>query len=361
MRILWLHWRDICNPDGGGAEVLSHEISKRLVKKGHSITQFCSEYPQCEKEQVIDGVKIVRSGQKYSVYNHAKKYYKQNLESFDLIIDEINTRPFLTPDFVEKPIVALIHQLAREFWFYETKFPINIIGFYILEKYWLRKYRNIPTITVSNSTYDDLKKLHFNNVKIMPEGISRSPLEKIPSKEKTPTLIYIARLKKAKLPEDAIKSFKIIQKKIRDAQLWVVGSGYMRKKLELIAENSKSIKFWGKISEEDKFNLLSKAHLILIPAVREGWGLIVIEANASGTPAVAYNVPGLKDSVKNGVTGILTDNNIFSLAEETIKLLNDQQKLVELQNNSLTYARQFDWNKSADIFEDYLKDFSSSN
>jgi len=194
MRILWYHWKDIKNPNAGGAEVLAHEISKRLVQKGHKITQFCSAYSSAKNEEVIDDINIVRKGGKYTVYLEAKKYYKQKGQDFDLVIDEINTRPFFTPSFVKKqPIIALIHMLAREIWFYETKFPLNLIGYYFLENHWLRKYQKIPTITVSESTKEDLTKLHFENVKIIPEGLSFIPLKEIPNKERCPTLIFVGR------------------------------------------------------------------------------------------------------------------------------------------------------------------------
>jgi len=359
MRILWYHWKDITHPSYGGAEVLSHEVSKRLVKKGFDITQFCSSYPSAKKEEIIDGVKIVRDGGKYSVYIKAKNFYKKNKENFDVIIDEINTRPFLTPDFVTEPVIALIHQLAREVWFYETRFPLNLIGYYFLENYWLRKYRTIPTITVSKSTENDLKKLQFEKIKIIPEGLSCKPLEKIAIKESLPTLIYVGRFKKTKLPDHAIKSFLEIKKEIKDAQLWMVGDGDRMKILQNFAK-SNSIKFWGRVSNEKKIELMSRAHLILVPSIKEGWGLVVIEANAMGTPAVAYNVDGLRDSVQNNVNGILTpENNVFSLAESALKLLNDKKKLDEMSQKSLHYARQFSWDITANVFEQYLNSYVS--
>src|SRR5690606_17977674 len=118
-----------------------------------------------------DSVSIVRSGNKYQVYKRAIDYYRKHQDSYDLIIDEINTRPFLTPKFVkDKSIIALFHQMAREFWFYETPFPLNYIGYYYLEKRWLSNYRDIPTITVSKSSKRDLEELGFNKIFVVPEG-----------------------------------------------------------------------------------------------------------------------------------------------------------------------------------------------
>jgi len=85
----------------------------------------------------LDGVRIVRSGGKYSVYSEAKKFYRGRFsrESYDLVVDEINTRPFFAPSFVGggEKVVALIHQLAKEYWFYEVPFPLSYLGFTILK------------------------------------------------------------------------------------------------------------------------------------------------------------------------------------------------------------------------------------
>src|SRR6185503_7443455 len=150
----------------------------------HSITLFAASFPGCSPFEVVDGVRIVRDGSKYSVYKKAKEFYKKKKDHYDLVVDEINTRPFGTPSFVkDKPIVALIHQLAREFWFYETKFPINVLGYFFLEKYWLSKYHGVPTITVSKSTQQDLFEWGFKRVTVVPEGLSFSALERLPEKE----------------------------------------------------------------------------------------------------------------------------------------------------------------------------------
>src|SRR5688500_18523118 len=99
-RILWFNWRDIKHPDAGGAEVYTHEVASRLVKKGYDITLFTADIPSRIKQEVIDGVKIVRNGGKFNVYKKAEQFYKKNKRDFDVIIDEINGRPFLTPKYI---------------------------------------------------------------------------------------------------------------------------------------------------------------------------------------------------------------------------------------------------------------------
>lgn len=351
MKILIFNWRDIKNPVAGGAEVFTHEVAKRWVKKGNEITLFTSAFPGCKKEEVVDGVNIIRDGGRYLVYWKAKKYYRKYFKgNFDIVVDEINTRPFLTPKFVDngEKVVALIYQLAREFWFYETRFPINYLGYYVLENRWLANYRDIPTVTISESTRKDLVVLGFRKVSIVPVGINFKPLESLPEKEKNPTFIFVGRLKKAKLPDHAITTFKIIKEKIPDAKLWVVGEGYYRRELEKIADSS--VKFFGAVEHEKKLELMSRAHAILVPGVREGWGLVVTEANAMGIPAIGYNIPGLRDAIRDCEVGLLCESKPEVMAEKAIELLQDETLLEKLSRNALEWSRNFSWDKSAEEF-----------
>jgi glycosyltransferase involved in cell wall biosynthesis len=365
LRILWYNWRDIKNPDAGGAEVFTHEVCKRLIKKDgiKSITLFAASFPGCQSEEMVDGVRVVRSGSKYSVYKKARKFYNENKAHFDLVVDEINTKPFDTPSFVhDKPVVALIHQLAREFWFYETPLPLAILGYCFLEKYWLRKYHHVPTITVSHSSEQDLKNWGFTNVRVVPEGLSFSALQNLPEVELRPTVIFVGRLKKAKKPDHALKAFRIIKNEVPDARMWIVGSGYLEEQLrkmvsEMFPNESGDITIFGKQSNEKKLELMSRAHIILVPGVREGWGLVVSEANAMGTPAVAYDVPGLRDSVVDRVTGLLVGRNDYAeMADEAIVLLKDHIKRKTYAKNAMQDAKHFDWNDTTEHFLSIFRD-----
>lgn len=346
--ILIYNWRDIKNPDAGGAEVFTYEIAKRLVEKGHNITWFTAKFPGCQKEEIIDGIKIIRDGNKYTVYLKAREYYKKyfSKQGFDIVIDEVNTIPFFTPKFVNngEKIVVLIHQLAREFWFYETKFPINYLGRYFFEDRWLKNYVDIPTMTVSESTKKDLIDLGFKDISIIPEGINFKPLDCVGEKEKDPTFIFVGRLKKAKLPDHAIKAFELVKKEIPNAKLWVVGNGYYKKELEEMACDG--VTFFGSIDGKKKLELMSRAWAILVPGVREGWGLVVTEANAMGTPAIGYNVNGLRDSIKDEYTGFLCDSNCESMAKKCIKFLNSDKEY--MFKNDLRSASLFDWDISTE-------------
>lgn len=354
MRILWLNWRDIKNPESGGAEVLTQEISSRLAKKGHEITLFTAAFKGSTTHENIDNVRIVRDGGKFTVYEKAKKYYNRNKCNFDLVIDEINVKPFLTPKYVKNlPIVALIHQISPEQFTYELPFPIGIIGRYILEKRWLSTYKDILTVTVSESTRNSLRNLGFRNLTVIKEGLSITPISQPQKKEEKPTITFIGRLKKHKLPDHAVLAFKKIKEKIPDSQMYVIGDGYLMNKLKQL--RIEGVTYFGYISNKEKYRLLSQSHLVLVPAIREGWGLVVVESNAMGVPVIAYTVPGLIDSVQNGVNGLLVKSNSPNeLADAAISLIMNPRKLEQLSKSSIEYSKQFDWDNTTTEFEEIL-------
>jgi len=355
MRILWFNWRDIKHPEAGGAEVLTHEVMRRFVQRGHEMTLFCPKVGGRPSEEEIDGVNIVREGGKYTVYGRGRSYFKRHRDRYDLIIDEVNPRPFLNPGTLDgKPTLVLFHQMIREEWFYEMPFPFSYFcNFY--ENRWLSPYRQTLTLTVSASSKKDLEEIGFKKVKVIPMGISTEPLNEIGQKEDNPTIAFIGRLKRHKLPDHAIKAFLIIKKDIPSAKMWIIGDGYMLNELEQLSNND--VTFFGHVENQVKYDLLSRAHLILVPSMREGWGLIVTESNAMGTPVVAYDVNGLRDSVLDGRNGILVkDKTPECLAKNALKLLTDKEMLHRFCVNALEYSRQFSWDKTVDYFSTQIDD-----
>jgi glycosyltransferase involved in cell wall biosynthesis len=353
MKILWFNWRCWLNPSMGGAEVFTHEVAKSWVSSGHEVCLFTSRFPNSEKEEVVDGVKIIRAGGRFSVYKEARRLYSTRfcMEGFDLIIDEINTRPFFAPKFVKNnsKVVALIHQLAREYWFFETPFPISYLGYHFLENNWLKQYIDVPTVTVSESTKKDLLELGFKNVIVVQEGLNFKALDILPVKNPKPIVIFAGRLKRAKRPDHAIEAFKIIKKRIPEAEMWVFGDGPLRQKLEQTAGTG--VKFFGDLPAVERRGLAVQSWVLVNPAVREGWGLNVIEANALGVPCVAYNVHGLRDSVRPGVTGLLVETgDIVALAENVISLIEDEKRRQAFSLEALRYAKRFSWDKTAEQF-----------
>jgi glycosyltransferase involved in cell wall biosynthesis len=331
---------------------------RRLVKKGYDMTLFTERFANSLPVESLDGLNIVRDGTRYTVYRKAKDYYTKHKDNFDFIVDEINAKPFSTPKFVkEKPILALSHHVSLDAWVSELPFPLGHIGYLLHQRRGLSHYKNIPTATVSDSSKKNLEKIGLKQVFVVPEGLNIHSLKEISQKEPVPTIAFVGRLKRNKLPDHAIRSFPIIKASIPDARMWIIGDGYMRKELE--KTSSDGITFYGHVNEKVKYDLLSKAHLILVPGVHEGWGLVVTESNAMGTPAIAYNVPGLRDSVIDGKTGILVKNNTpAGLAEAAVSLLKDQKRLSKLSLDALDSSRKFSWDNTADVFDKIINDIS---
>ena len=369
MKILILSWRDIKNPFAGGAEIFTYENAKRWVASGHEVTWFTSDFGDNPKEELIGGIQIIRRGSETSVHYHAFRHYNKFFKGkFDLVIDEINTIPFFTPLYIKEKKIALIFQLARGVWFYEAFFPLSLIGF-IMEFLYLKFYRKTPVITISESTKEDLLNLGFSNkISILPIGISFKPLAQLSQKEPRPSLVYVGRLRKSKRVHHIIEALKIIKKAIPNIQLNVIGKGgrphYIKKLHYLISKYDlqDNVNFYGYVDELTKHNLIKKAHALMVTSVREGWGLVVSEANALSTIAIGYNVHGLRDSIIDGQTGLLTaKNNPFVLAETVLNFFKDPLLCNRLSNKALQWSRRFSWETSAQDNLEALKRIISDN
>lgn len=358
MNILIFSWRGPDHPNAGGAETSTHEHAKGWVRAGHSVTLFTSFYQGAKKEERVDGVNIIRAGsQVISVQVEAFKWYLSSAhQRFDLVVDQFHGIPFFTPLFVRVKKLAFIHEVTKEIWKHNPwpkpwYFIPALLGSLLEPLVFRFLYQNILFMTVSESTKKDLISwgIGDGNITVIHNGIT-VPKLKIPDKENKKTLIYLGAISKDKGVEDALKVFSLLKKE--DFQFWVVGKSDSRYLKFLKKESqklgiSRKVKFFGFVTEAKKYELLAKAHILINPSIREGWGLVVIEAARMGTPTVAYNVAGLKDSVIDGKTGILCDKIIVSnLADETLKLLEDEKRLKIMSKQATAWSKNFRWEKS---------------
>jgi glycosyltransferase involved in cell wall biosynthesis len=320
MRVLIFSWRDLAHPLAGGAEVYTDEVAQCWVAKGHEVTLFTSSMSHLRADEDRNGIRIIRRGGRHSVYREARRFYEFEARGkFDLVIDQINTRPFLCPRFAsDVPVLALVHQVAREVWFYETLLPLALLGRFVLEPLWLRTYRDVPTATVSTSSRRSLERYGLRNVTVVPEGFSSKCYGSVPTREDLPTMIYVGRLSRNKRPHHVLRAFRRVRKAIPNAQLWILGSGPLERALQ--KHDHEGVTFFGRVGEETKHKLLSRAHVWVLTSVREGWGLTVTEAASVGTPTVAYNVAGLCDSV-SASGGVLTQPRPRALADAVVRVL----------------------------------------
>lgn len=357
MKVLFLNWRDLKNPQSGGAEIITHELAKALVETKHDVYFFTAKFEGCKNFEKIDGIKIFRSGSKFTVPWHAYKFYRAK-KYFDLVIDECNTNQFFTPLYVpKKKRIFYINQLTRKIWFYQLAFPLNVLG-YLLEPLFLFLQRQSYTITISKSTKEHLVKFGFNpkKISVIPVGIDFKPdvaLLPLDNKKKGLSLIFVGRLVEYKRVHDVIKVVYFITKALPKLRvtLEIVGKGekkYVTKLRRITTELglSKRIRFYGHISFHERNKMMRQSFLILATSLLEGWGLIVSEANALGTPACVYNVGGLRDSTKHNFTGIVTEKNTpKELAKEIIRLYNDKQLYMSLRYNAWKFSKTLTFDK----------------
>ncbi len=351
MNILILNWRDLKHPLAGGAEVSLARHAQYWQSRGEKVTWFSSYFKGAKKEEVVDGIRYIRRGTHYTVFLHFFLYYVKNKFPTDTVVDCFHFVPFFTPLFIKnKKIVALIHEVAGEVWFENLFPPFALIG-YLLEPFFIRLYRRSIFITVSDSTKKDLEKIGIKKkrISLIHNGVSPFRVRGKIMKEKLPTLVFLGRLSKDKGIEDALLMVELLKREHNDLQLWIIGkfeNKKYEKRIKRLLDDFKVKKhctLYGYVNEEMKGKLLKKAWLLIHPSVREGWGLNVIEANSVGTPAIGYNVQGLRDSIINGKTGLLVEPDAISLANGVEDLLLNKERLAKLSKNSIEWSKKFSW------------------
>jgi glycosyltransferase involved in cell wall biosynthesis len=210
-------------------------------------------------------------------------------------------------------------------------------------------------LTISQSTADDLRRLGFRGaVTVMPLGVESVTVQRR-RKAALPTFIYVGRLTSSKRVIDIIKAFALFRRSMGPAELWLVGNGpvrYRRALHSLVGRLgvSENVHFWGRLSVNDKHMRMSEAHALLMASVREGWGLVVNEANACGTTAVVYDVPGLRDAVRHLDTGLVVRPSPHGLAHGMRTLFRDQDLRERLQVGALESSKGFSFDRTAAVF-----------
>jgi len=253
----------------------------------------------------------------------------------------------------------MVHQLARQIWFYQLPWFVGWIG-YIVEPVYLFLLRNQHVITVSESTCRDLMQYGFKKgkIRIITEGIhlKRLPELGITKKYDQPTMMSFGALRAMKRTLDQIKAFEIAKVSIPALQLKIAGDSndpYGKKVLSAIEKSpyASDIEYLGPVSDKKKLDLMRRSHFITVTSVKEGWGLIVSEAASQGTPAIVYDVDGLRDSVQHDRTGlIVSENTPGGLAAGIHVLLSDHVKYEILQRGGWLASEK-------QTFEQCYKDF----
>ncbi len=347
------NWRDTVHAYAGGAEIYVHELAKRWAAEGNHVTLFCGNDGHNARAQMMDGVHVVRRGGFYTVYIWAFVYYMLNFRGkFDVILDCHNGIPFFTPLFTKEKVYCLMHHVHQNVFYKYLWWPLATLAAFLEGRMMPLIYRNTKFITISNSSKLEMLDLGLGHagLEIVHPGVNLASLE--PGEiHTTPIILYLGRLKAYKSVDVLIRAFTAILAKQPKAKLVIAGDGEERRNLEKLSDElglGTNVSFTGKISEQEKLELLQKSWVLCNPSMMEGWGITTIEANACGVPVVAANVPGLRDSVQNLQTGHLVEHgNAEAFAEKILEIIDSPAQHKKMRENSLEWADNFDWNKSA--------------
>ena len=350
MRIAILNWRDLSHPDAGGAEVFVHEVAKCWVEAGHRASVVCSAAPGLGRTNDDGGVRIYRVGKLKGGSHHLFAPRHTAVREADVVLESINSIPYELPlRMRSRPFLSLFHQMAIDVWDAHVRQPFAA-GARVLERVLLRPYRAVPVVAVSESTKKDLLSVGLRNVAVVPQGgIGEQNRLK---KDAVTTLLFVGRLIQNKRPDHALEAFRIIRDEMPDARFWVVGEGSMKADLE--SAGLPGVEWLGRIPRDELLARMSRAHLLLVTSVREGWGLVVSEANSMGTPAVAYDVPGLRDSVEHGSTGVLVRPSPHNLAAACLKLLENRGVYEGMCESAAHWGSSRTWQKTAECLLELL-------
>ncbi|GAC1502477.1 MAG: glycosyltransferase family 4 protein [Candidatus Saccharimonadales bacterium] len=370
MKILWFTWKDLSHPWAGGAELVNERLAERLVEEGHEVTFLVGGYKNSISQELVNGYKVIRIGGYYSVFWQAYIYYRKNLSDWpDLIIEEINTVPFFTKFYTKQPSGLIIHQLCRKVWFYQLKLPVSLLG-YIIEPIYMRLLKNTKVITISESSRNDLQQLGFkpDNISIMKLGIDHEPINKLNIEDKypQPTLLSLGAIRPMKQTIDHIKGFELAKKDVPNLKLTIAGDcggNYGKQVLDYIkmSRHKHDIEYLGKVSSPKRMDLMRRSHLILGTSVKEGWGLTITEAASQGTPAIVYDVDGLRDSTHYGTTGVITKANTpYALSEAIISIFKNKDSYVQLCKRALESSRHYNFEICFTDFKKYIAEISAT-
>lgn len=362
MNIVWFSWKDINHPEAGGAESVSWRLMQSLVKDGHKVRHITARYTGSEAKSINEGVEVWRTGSRFSVYPKARKLFKKQMVDWpDLVIDEMNTIPFGAGFYTRKKSVLLTYQLARKVWFYQMPFPISVVGFAIEPIYLFmlsRKYK--VALTESESTRQELSHFGFSkeNIKTFRVGIDLKPIVTLEKKDNMNSVLILGAMRPMKRTLSAIRGFENARDSNPELHLTIAGDTtgvYAEKTLKYIekSRHKSAINVLGRVTAEQRLQVMRKATLILVTSIKEGWGLIVTEANSQGTPAIAYNSDGLRDSIRDQSTGLLIKSgDELALGKAINELVGNKDNYERLRQQAWQNSKQYTFENS---YKDFLK------
>jgi glycosyltransferase involved in cell wall biosynthesis len=338
--LAFVAWRDLANPRAGGSEVLVDHLAAGMVARGDRVTLVCGgpAGPRCYR--------VVRNGGTYTQFLRAPLAYWRHLRDADLVVEVCNGMPFLSPLWCDRPTICLVNHMHTELWGLRFPAPVAALGRAFENKLMPWAHRDNLFLTVSNSTADSLQQAGVGADRI--RQICNGVVQPDPATPRSlePMFLSFGRLTDYKRVDLLLKLWQRVRP-VTGGTLVIAGDGPERPRLEAMA--GPGVIFTGRVTEEEKHRLMCAAWLLLHPALIEGWGIVVAEAAIRGTPAVGFDVPGLRDSVIHDQTGRLVGSEgEFASAWASLALNHEARRAMGVA--AAEWAERLHWSLAVEGF-----------
>ncbi len=361
LRVLFLNWRDTRHPEGGGSEVYVENVARSLAAAGHEVTIFCAMYPGATPSETVDGIRFVRAGTKLSVYAEAiRRVRGKAFGDIDVIVDVQNGIPFMSRAVSGgTPVVVLVHHVHREQWPVVYDRVRARVGWWIESVLAPRLYRDCTYVVVSERTRQELSELGVapQRIHVIHNGIEAAPgLDVEPSAY--PHVAVVGRLVPHKRVEHVLRAAAIMRHAHPDLRISIVGDGWWSGRLQRVAQTlgvSDMVDFLGFVDEKTKHRVYASAWVLALPSLKEGWGIVVMEAASHSIPTVAYrDAGGVAESIVDGRTGLLVDGAESEFASALESLIDDHDLRVQMGAEAKNRSEEFTWAATTHAFAQVL-------
>ncbi|HUC26513.1 MAG TPA: glycosyltransferase family 4 protein [Streptosporangiaceae bacterium] len=359
LRVAIVNWRDPWHPEAGGAEAYAFQMALGLRRRGARVTYLTARAAGQSARDRRDDIEVVRIGSRFTVYPRVLGWLARRRHRFDAVLDCQNGIPFFTPCVLPRtvPVFCVMHHV------HDAQFGVHFsplvaaVGRLLEGRVARRVYRRTLCIAVSRSTADAMaERLRWTGpVCIIPNGLTplvESPVVEATVTEPPPpaTITWVGRMVAHKRVERVLD----VAARLAPAGVTVDVIGRGPASEPFAAEIARRdlagrVRLRGYLAEDVKRAAVGASVLHLNTSQGEGWGLCVLEAAQLGVPTVAYDVDGLRDAVRHGVTGWLVGpgERIEDVTEKAMAELADPVRRTEIAQACRAWARQFDWDRSA--------------
>lgn len=363
-RVLFLNWRDLGHPEGGGAEQFAEQVATGLADRLGPVTLLSASYPGAPPRRVTGRLTSLHRGGRFTVYAQGLLEIVRHARRYDVIVDVQNGVPFWAPVVTRRPVIRVVHHVHREQW--STVFGPRLarLGWWLESRVATAVYRRCTTVTVSHETARELIALGTppEQIRVIYSGNVRpTAMPDLGRLRRTeaPSIVVLGRLVPHKRVELAIDAVGRLRREGVPVTATIIGHGYWEGALRARAQEcgvDEAVSFLGFVPEAVKHEVLARSWVHVLPSVKEGWGLAVIEAGMHGTPSIAFRAAGgPAESILDGTSGLLVDDEAaFGLALHS--LLTDHEERERLGTAARAYASTFSWATTTEGMDKCVRD-----